>query len=171
MLRSIGIYGVISGLVIITINTASLEFGAGQAWLGFLVMFIAFSSIFVAIKQHRDQVQGGVITFKAGLLLGLGIAATASVVYVLIWEVYLAATDYAFIENYINAIIEARRLAGATEAEIAQVMAETGQLRQQYANPLMRLPMTFLEIFPVGTLVSLVSALALRNHTAHTSSR
>jgi hypothetical protein len=36
----------------------------------------------------------------------------------------------------------------------------------QYANPLFRLPMTFIEIFPVGMLVSLVSALVLRNPRA-----
>jgi hypothetical protein len=33
----------------------------------------------------------------------------------------------------------------------------------QYANPLYRLPMTFAEIFPVGLLVSLVTAGPLRN--------
>jgi hypothetical protein len=33
----------------------------------------------------------------------------------------------------------------------------------QCANPLLRLPMTFAEIFPVGMLVSLISATILRN--------
>ena len=33
----------------------------------------------------------------------------------------------------------------------------------QYADPMFRLPMTFVEIFPVGVLVSLVSAGLLRN--------
>jgi hypothetical protein len=32
-----------------------------------------------------------------------------------------------------------------------------------YDNPLYRLPMTFAEIFPVGLLVTLVSAVLLRN--------
>ncbi len=32
----------------------------------------------------------------------------------------------------------------------------------QYANPLLRMPMTFTEIFPVGVLVSLISAGLLR---------
>ena len=36
-------------------------------------------------------------------------------------------------------------------------------MRTQYANPLFRLPMTFIEIFPVGLLVALVSAALLRN--------
>ncbi len=35
--------------------------------------------------------------------------------------------------------------------------------KAQYANPLFRLPMTFIEIFPVGVLVSLISAAILRN--------
>ena len=32
-----------------------------------------------------------------------------------------------------------------------------------YQSPLYRLPMTFAEIFPVGLLVSIVSAILLRN--------
>jgi hypothetical protein len=41
--------------------------------------------------------------------------------------------------------------------------AEMDAFRVQYANPLFRLPMTFAEIFPVGVLVSLISAAILRN--------
>jgi hypothetical protein len=36
-------------------------------------------------------------------------------------------------------------------------------MRISYANPLLRIPMTFLEIFPVGLLVAVVSAALLRN--------
>jgi hypothetical protein len=32
-----------------------------------------------------------------------------------------------------------------------------------YANPLFRIPMVFLEIFPVGFIVALISAALLRN--------
>ena len=35
-------------------------------------------------------------------------------------------------------------------------------MRTQYANPLYRLPETFMEIFPVGVLIALVSAGLLR---------
>ena len=44
----------------------------------------------------------------------------------------------------------------------AKAVAEMETLRAQYANPLFRLPMTFVEIFPVGLLVALVSAALLR---------
>lgn len=163
MKRTILGYGAIAGFVIIVTNTINLEFGRGQAWLGFLVMFIAFSSIYMAVKQYRDKTLGGIISFTTALLLGLGISAIAAVVYVGVWEVYLAVTDYGFIEGYVNSIIEARKLGGASDAELAKVVAEMEQFKEQYANPLFRLPMTLLEIFPVGLLVSLISAGVLRN--------
>ena len=66
----------------------------------------------------------------------------ASLVYVLVWELYLALTDYAFIDAYIHSIVESRQTGGASQAELAAAIAESETIRQQYANPLFRLPMT-----------------------------
>jgi hypothetical protein len=164
MKKSILVYGSIAGFVIIVINTASIELGHAHVWLGYLVMFIAFGTIFVAIKQYRDQVLGGVITFSTALLMGLGISALAGVIYVLVWELYLAVTDFGFIETYANTLVEAKQSSGASAKELAQAMQEIEQFKVQYQNPLFRLPMTMLEIFPVGLIVSLVSAAVLRTH-------
>ena len=117
MKKLVLVYGVIAGLVIIVINTLSLELGFGHVWLGFLVMFIAFSSIFVAVKQYRDETLGGIIQFGTGFLVGLGITIVASVVYMLVWELYLVLTDYAFIDSYADSIVDSRLAAGASEAE------------------------------------------------------
>ena len=46
---------------------------------------------------------------------------------------------------------------------LAKLSADMEAFKAQYANPMYRLPMTFVEIFPVGVLVSLVSAGLLRN--------
>ena len=164
MKKLVLVYGVIAGFVIIVINTLSYELGIAHVWLGFLVMFIAFSSIFVAVKQYRDESQGGIIRFGTGFLVGLGITVVASVVYVLVWELYLVLTDYAFIDSYANSIVDSRLVAGASEAEMADTVAEMDTFRQKYTNPLFRLPMTFVEIFPVGLLISLISAAILRDN-------
>ena len=50
-------------------------------------------------------------------------------------------------------------IGAALQAEIESM----SELRAQYADPLFRLPMTFLEIFPVGLVVALGSAAVLRN--------
>ena len=36
-------------------------------------------------------------------------------------------------------------------------------MKEQYGNPLFRVPITLLEIFPVGLLITLISAAVLRN--------
>lgn len=165
------VYGVIIGLVIIgsAILAISNGVGIGQAWLGFLVMIVAFSAIFFAMRQYRDQALGGVIRFKTAALLGLAIAAVASVVYVAVWEVYLAATDYTFINFYTDAVIAGKKAEGLGASELTALTQEMEQMKVSYANPLIRLPMTLLEVFPIGVLVSLVSAWMLRDKRAATA--
>jgi hypothetical protein len=65
--------------------------------------------------------------------------------------------------DYTASMLAAKRAAGVTGAAYAKAVAEVEQMRRQYANPLYRLPETFIEIFPVGLLVALVSAGLLRN--------
>jgi len=167
MLRIVLTYGLISGVVIVaSIIGAYLASSSGLhtgAWFGYLIMLVALSSILVGVKQYRDQALGGVIKFHTALLAGLGIAAFASIAYVLVWEVFLALTHYAFIGRYIDAVLAAKRAAGVTGSAYARLVARTEDLRRQYADPLVRVPMTFVEIFPAGLLIALVSAALLRN--------
>lgn len=163
-------YGLVSGAVIIgsiilslVVSGGASEHIAGLEWLGYAVMIIAFSVIFVAIKRYRDTELGGVIRFGTGALVGIGVTLVASVVYVVSWEISLAMTDYAFIEQYTASAIDAKIAAGASESEVAELRAEMETLKTQYANPVYRVPITFLEIFPVGLLISLISAAVLRN--------
>jgi hypothetical protein len=168
MTRIILTYGLISGLVIIFGIMGTIFMSGGEEphhslWLGYLIMLVALSSILVGVKQHRDQALGGVIKFRTALGLGLGIAAVASLAYVAVWEVYLAMTHYAFMGQYTDQMLAAKRAAGVTGAAYAKAVADAETMRRQYANPLYRLPETFLEIFPVGLLIALVSAGLLRN--------
>jgi hypothetical protein len=126
-------------------------------------MLVGLSSILVGVKQHRDQALGGVIRFWPALMVGLGIAVVASLAYVVVWEIYLAATHYSFMDKYVSAMLAAKRAAGVTGAAYAKAVADGNAMRAQYANPLYRLPETFMEIFPVGLLIALVSAGLLRN--------
>ena len=158
-------YGAIAGTIVIAtmcIGLLVMPAGAFPQWLGFLIMLVGLSLIFMGIKRYRDDEQGGIITFGKATLVGLGIAATAGVMYVVGWELYLATTDYAFIEEYTAAQIENRRQGGATEAEMAEFISAMDSMKEDYANPAYRLPITFIEIFPMALLVTLVSAGILR---------
>lgn len=167
MIRTILTYGLISGVVIIGGIMISM-FASGGAphssvWLGYLIMLVALSSILVAMKQYRDQTLGGVIKFRTAFGLGLGIAVIAGLAYVAVWEGYLFATHYTFMDDYTAHMLAAKRAAGVTGAAYAKAVAEAEEMRRTYANPFLRMLETFAEIFPVGLLVTLVSAVLVRN--------
>ena len=167
MARIIIVYGLVAGLIIIAgvIGTIAIEGGEphGNVWLGYLIMLLGMSAVFMGVKQHRDRHNGGVIQFLPALGVGLGIALFASLAYVLVWEAYLAATDYAFMDQYIAATLEARRAEGLSGQAYRDLETQMREMAVAYQSPLFRLPMTFVEIFPVGLLVSIVSAVLLRN--------
>jgi len=169
MKRVIFVCGAISGVVtigsmILGLTMAGDGGGAGSSqWLGYLIMIVALSLIFLGIKRYRDQELGGVIRFGTAMLLGLGITLVASLIYVAVWEVHLAITDYAFIEDYAQSVLANKEAGGLTGAALETEVASMETFKTRYANPLFRLPMTFLEIFPVGLIISLISAGLLKN--------
>jgi hypothetical protein len=167
MIRIILIYGVIAGLIVAVpmiwgMLTLTEETAPG-ALVGYLVMLIALTAVFLGIKQHRDKALGGVIKFVPALTVGLGISVVASVFWVVGWEISLALSGFDFPAAYSKSLLEAERARGASEADLQQVIADAEAFATMYANPLFRVPITFAEIFPIGALISLLSAALLRN--------
>ena len=170
MKRIILTYGLIAGTIVIAsailglelVEVGESETMANLEYVGYLVMLVALSVIFVGIKKYRDQELGGVITFGTAALVGLGISAIAGVVYVAVWEVYLVMTNYAFMDDYVASVIAAKEAEGVAATELQETIASMEAMREQYRNPLFRLPITFLEIFPVGVLITLISSAFLR---------
>lgn len=131
--------------------------------LGYTSMLIALTAVFVGVKHHRDEALGGVIRFWPAFGLGLGISLVAGLFYVAAWEIAMAVIDRDFAELFGNMMLERAQARGLQGDALAQATSQAESFKALYRNPLARLPMTFAEIFPVGVLVSLVSALALRN--------
>lgn len=167
MTRYTLVYGAIAGAIVITVICASLALNApshaNSEWFGYLVMLVALSLIFVGIKRYRDVECGGVIRFGRAFALGLGIAAVAGLIYVVGWEIFLAASGRDFMAEYTQDVLTRMESEGASLADIQAKAAQLQGLAVSYRNPLFRVPITFVEIFPVGLLVALVSAALLRN--------
>jgi len=166
-MRYVLVYGVIAGAITIAAISSSFVFEGlnhlQSEWFGYLVMLVALSLIFVGVKRYRDVECGGVVGFAKAFLVGLGIAVVAGVVYVAGWEAYLATTEGNFIQNYAAAMLADMRASGASTADIAATEREMAWALEIYEQPLPRMGVTFLEIFPVGLLVALISAAVLRN--------
>ena len=164
------IYGAIAGAIAISLITASIVIKSlshlQSEWFGYLVMLAALSLIFVGVKRYRDVECGGTIRFGRALAVGLGIALVAGLVYVAGWELYLALNGgdpSDTLKQYLDGMLAEMRANGASEADIAANRAEMAPYVEAYRHPLPRMAMTFSEIAPVGVLVSLFSALLLRN--------
>jgi hypothetical protein len=167
--RIVLIYGIVAGLVVavpmvalmltLTADTAP----DNGALYGYLTMLVALTAVFLGVKHYRDKVLGGAIRFLPALLIGLSISAVASLVYAIGWEISLALTGFDFPSAYLREMVEAARARGASAAEVERITREAEAFARLYANPLYRVPITFVEMFPIGAVIALVAAGLLRN--------
>ncbi len=170
MKKIVLIYGLISGVLILGIS-ALVFVVLGDAFshaqnevMGYLVMIVALSIIFVAIKQYRDKNLGGIIKFKTAFLIGLYITLIAGTMYVANWEIYMQTSGSEdFIEKYQTSMIETMKEEGASEEEIQQQIEKNEYYAEMYSNTFFRILITYSEILPVGLIISLISAFLLKN--------
>lgn len=170
MFRKILSFGLISGFVVgIPIFGMTLGFKGHSIpdlyamLITYLIMLVALSVVFIAIKRRRDEDLGGVISFWQALLMGLGISVIASIFYVIAFEAALAVGHIDFAAGYANGEIAAEKARGVSGAALAKFVSDMNAFKAAYSNPLSLMPETFSEIFPVGVLVSLISAGLLCN--------
>lgn len=161
------VYGALAGLIIVGVS--SIAYGlalvehTSSPVFGYLVMLVALSMIFVGVKRYRDVELGGVIKFGRALLVALGIGLVAAIIYAAAFEIFMAVSGFDFIAWFSE--IRQRELveSGASPAAIQAELAELRAFGETYKNPLVRIPIHFLEIGPVVIVIALISAAVLRN--------
>lgn len=151
----------IIGFMVVNFALFGLHSDASSQLAGFTIMFFILSLIFFGMKKYRDAEQGGVIKFGRAFLLGLAMSAFAGIAYIIGWEIYLAITDSNFITAYTDHLIENQKAKGLSGAELQTFIDKMAAMVESYQNPFYRIPITFTEIFPMGLIVSMISALIL----------
>lgn len=169
MKKTVLICGLIAGLISTSLFIGLMLLGkAGQddfkngMIYGYTLMILAFSFIFVATKITRDKYNEGLISFGQAFRVGLYITLIASTMYVMVWliDYYYFIPDFA--EKYGARVLEKLKVSGASQAEIARQSTEMARFSQMYKNPFFNALITYTEIVPVGLVVSLISAWALK---------
>lgn len=157
------IAGVISSLWFIVQHVLGLEidFDSGM-WFGYASMLVAFSMIIVAVKKYRDTQNHGAISFGRALSIGLLVSFIAATFYVLVWLVYYYTVESDIMERYATFVIDELRASGASQAVIDAQQQEMGEFAEMYKNPVYVVLFTYMEILPVGILVSLITALVMK---------
>lgn len=168
MKKIVLVFGLIAGLIISTLmifivmGMYKSESQKGSLVLGYTTMVVAFSLIFVGVKNYRDKYNHGVISFGKAFKTGLYITLVASTLYVLVWlvEYYVFFPD--FMDKYAACVMNEARNSGASQAELNETAAQMAQGKELYKNPLFVILMTYAEILPVGLIIALLSALLLK---------
>jgi len=155
---SISIFMMISILVMDTHNP---DFDSAQI-VGFLSMFVAFSLIFVGVKQVRDKHLGGVITFGTGAKVSTFILLIAAAIYSLTWTVYVQISDTTFYEDYYAHQMESIE----DPEERAEKQEEAENTKKTLENPIALFLFTTLEMIMPGIPFVLIAAGVFRRKVA-----
>ncbi len=169
MKKTVLTYGPIAGVIIVLLMSLFIgimgkeqDYQMGEI-LGYASMIVALSTIFVGIRKYRDEELGGIITFGKAFQVGLLITLVASAIYVTAWMFYSAGGGAdEMMTAYLDQMVEKMQANGATQAEIDAKVNEMEQFQEMYKNPIVKIGITFLEIFPVGLIISLIAAALLR---------
>ena len=169
MKKTVLTFGLISGMVSSLMMFANVSFidriGFDRGVVvGYTVIVLSFLMVYFGIRSYRDEVAGGAISFGRGFTVGILITLISCVFYVLTWQIaYFNNLAPDFMEKYAAYAVEKARADGATEAQIDAQAREMAAFKVKYDNNLLfNAAVTFVEPFPVGLLVTLISAGVLR---------
>jgi hypothetical protein len=165
--KTILTFGLISGALISLMMALTVPFqdkiGSGHSYvIGYATIVLSLLLSFFGIRSYRDNVGKGQITFGKAFAVGISITIISCLCYVLTWEVIYYNFMPDFMDKYAAHIIEKMKAAGETAAAIQQKSEELDRLKVAYKNPLINVAMTFIEPFPVGLVITLISAAVLR---------
>jgi len=129
--------------------------------LGYTTIVLSFLLVFFGIRSYRDQA-GGTMTFGRAFAVGILITLISCVCYVVTWEIIYFKLNPGFVEKYSAYMIEQLKASGASPQTIEARTRQMEGFKQMYDNPLINAAITFTEPFPIGLVVTLISAAVLR---------
>lgn len=175
MKKNILIYGLIAGVIVSASMLTSVNYLSHcegnvdydtSMVIGYASMLIAFSLVFIGIRNYRDKYNEGVISFGKAFKIGIMMVLIASTMYVVAWLIdnYFFIPD--FMEKYSAHMLDELKASGASQAEIDKQIKEMAYFAEMYKNPFFNAMMTYAEILPVGLIVTLISSFILKRKTA-----
>jgi glucan phosphoethanolaminetransferase (alkaline phosphatase superfamily) len=163
MKKTVLTFGLISGGIMMVIMFATLPF-TDSAWLqahsmviGYTTMVLSFMLVFFGIRSYRENIGGGTITFGRAFAVGILITVISTIFYVGTWEfMYFGVPSFG--QKFMAMCVAHVKNSGASPEAI---QTELNQLKY-LDNPFINAALTFTEPFPVGLIITLISALILR---------
>lgn len=166
MKRTVWKYGLVSGAIMALLMSVTLPFvnalGDHSLIVGYAGIIAGFLLVYFGVRSYRDTVRGGTIGFGRALSVGLLIAIIGSLCYVATWEVLYFRFMPDFYSRYAQSAVSQARASGKSDAEIVRTQAAMNEMVKSAESPAWVAATTFVEPFPVGFLIALVSAGVLK---------
>ena len=165
MKKTVLTFGLISGAVSSVMMLLTIPFmdriGFDRAEvIGYATLVASFLVVFFGIRvfAYRDHVAQGALTFGRALTVGLLITLVSCACYIATWEILYFTVVPDFVDKYAAYTIERARASGASQDTIEATTRQMQSFSTMYKNPLTNAAITFLEPFPIGLVVTLISA-------------
>jgi ABC-type microcin C transport system permease subunit YejB len=170
MKKTILVFGLISGAVSSLLMVSTMVFANNIGFdrgliVGYTAIVLSFLLVYFGIRSYRDNIGEGQITFARGFAVGICITLISCLVYVVSWEILYFNYMPGFMDKYNAHVIEQLRNSGASAAAIQAKAAELKKATEMYNHVLFNAAMTFIEPFPVGLVITLLSAAILRKRS------
>src|SRR5215469_1777656 len=167
MRKTILTFGLISGAVSSLMMIAIVALGDRIGFdkgpvVGYTSIVLSFLLVFFGIRSYRDNIGNGQITFLKAFAVGTSITLISSVCYVVTWEVIYYNFLPDFWDKYGAHLVEKLRTSGASDAAVQARLQQLARYKEMYENPLLNAALTFIDPFPIGLVITLISALVLR---------
>jgi hypothetical protein len=157
------ISGAISSLMMIALVTFGDRIGFDRgAIIGNTSIVLSFLMVFFGIRTYRDNIGNGQITFVKAFAVGLSITLISCIVYVVTWEVIYYNFIPGFWDAYGAHLVQKLTASGASPAAVQAKLQEVRKYKELYKNPFFNAVLTFIDPFPIGLVITLMSALVLR---------
>jgi hypothetical protein len=167
MKKTVLTFGLISGVVTTGLMLATLPFvdaigfDKGE-FVGYTALVLSFLLVFFGIRSYREHTGAGRITFGRAFGVGILITLITCAFYVGTWEVIYFKLMPGFGEKYAGYMVAQAKASGANQETIDARVKEAQSFKEMYDKPLINAAMTFTEPFPVGLVMTVLSAAVLR---------
>lgn len=155
-------YGVLGGIaasIVMTSITVYMKMNPEKTvgmFIGMFTMILAYTFIVLGVLKLRKE-NNDTISLGKAFLCGLGIVFITSTIYVLVWLIIYYNFFPNFMEHYCDLALKQ-----TPPEELVAKKAEMEEYKEMYKSPIGVILLTYMEIFPIGAIFALITALILK---------
>lgn len=129
--------------------------------IGYSTILLSMIFVFFGIKKHRDENNGGNISFWEALKVGVLIAAIPAIAFGLYNLLYIEVLDPEFMDKYYQYYMdEAQATMNLEEFEAMKTKIE--REKESFQSPIVQFGAMSLTVLIIGFIVSLISSIILK---------